>query len=151
MLLPLGVDEPDLHGDRWSSSAAKKDAADFRIWFARRNSRFSRSSSAILAASDDVVPDLAPASVSACFTQVRDASGCTPSWSAIRLIAPLFEAGSRLASNRVARSRKLVRVLPWCRHDSESSGCLMSPSNPGRDTTRMKRGPGAAQPATTIL
>ncbi|MEH0934040.1 hypothetical protein V6U80_02615 [Micromonospora sp. CPCC 205543] len=95
VLLPLGVDELDLHRDGRSSSAAKKDAADFRIWFARRSSRFSRSNSAILAASDDVVPELAPAcrsratprmprpvaSVSACFTQVRNAAGCTPSWS----------------------------------------------------------------------
>jgi transposase len=56
VLLPLGVDELDLHRDGRSSSAAKKDAADFRIWFARRSSRTSRSNSAILVASVELVP-----------------------------------------------------------------------------------------------
>lgn len=45
--------------------------------------------------------------ISARRTQLRNVSGCIPSWSATRLIAPAFVAGSCLASTaiRVARSR----------------------------------------------
>jgi hypothetical protein len=57
------------------SSAAKKDAADLRIWFARRSSRFSCSRAARRSASLLVVPGRSPASVSALFTHVRNASG----------------------------------------------------------------------------
>ena len=133
VLLPLGVDELNLHRDGRSSSAAKKDAADFRIWFARRSSRTSRSNSAILAASADVVPGRTPSSVSACFTHVRNASGCTPSWSAIRRIAPLLDAGSRLASTarRVARSRNSSGYF---------RGAAMTPNPPGVRCLHQTRG-----------
>ncbi len=47
------------------NSAAKKLAADLKIWFARRSSRFSRSSRATRSASLDVVPGRSPASISA--------------------------------------------------------------------------------------
>ncbi len=46
VLVPVGVDELDDHRCGRSSSAAKKADALFRIAFARRNSRFSRSNSA---------------------------------------------------------------------------------------------------------
>ena len=77
-----------------------------RISFARRSSRTSRSRSAIRCASAVVVPGAMPSSTSACRTQVRNASGRIPSWSAIRLIAPTLDSGSRRASNaiRIARS-----------------------------------------------
>lgn len=91
-----------------SSSAAAKNAAEvFKISFARRNSRFSRSNSAIRAVSSLVGPGRTPSSISACLTHVRNASGWIPNWSAIRLIAPVAVAGSRRASNAilVARSR----------------------------------------------
>ena len=112
----MGVDVVDPHRDRnltaylilRSSSAAAKNAADvFKISFARRNSRTSRSNSAIRAVSSLVVPGRTPSSISACLTQVRNASGWIPNWSAIRLIAPVAVAGSRRASNAilVARSR----------------------------------------------
>nr|WP_245690541.1 hypothetical protein [Actinomyces ruminicola] len=75
--------------------------------FARRSSRTSFSSRLIRSASDVVVPGLAPASISAFLTQVRSASGWTPSSSAILRIAPLDRSGSRRASTAilVARSR----------------------------------------------
>ncbi len=75
MFGPLEIDEGDLHRDGRSSSAAKKDAADFRIWFARRSSRFSRSGAGRRSASLLLVPGRSPASVSAFFTHVRNASG----------------------------------------------------------------------------
>ena len=62
-----------------SISAAKKAEACLRIVFARRSSRFSRSNCAIRSASLVVVPGRTPPSTSACLTQVRSASGCTPS------------------------------------------------------------------------
>jgi hypothetical protein len=69
---------------RRSSSAAKKADADFRIAFARRNSRTSRSSSVIRAAASVVVPGRVPASTSACATQPRNVSGLIPSCPPIR-------------------------------------------------------------------
>jgi integrase len=54
----------------------------------QRCTRFSRSSSAILAASDDVMPGRVPSSISARLPHVRNASGCTPNWPAIRGTAP---------------------------------------------------------------
>jgi hypothetical protein len=67
VFLPLGVDELDLQRDGRSSSAAKKLAADLRIWFARRSSRFSRSNCASRSASLVAVPGRSPASISARF------------------------------------------------------------------------------------
>ena len=110
----MGIDVVDDHRDRnltgylilRSSSAAAKNAADvFKISFARRNSRTSRSSAAIRVASSVVVPGRTPPSTSPWRTQFRNASGWTPSWSAIRLIAPREDPGSFRASNaiRVAR------------------------------------------------
>jgi hypothetical protein len=59
------VDELDYLGSLGSSSLAKKALAALRISFARRSSRFSRSSSAIRCASSVLVPGRRPASTSA--------------------------------------------------------------------------------------
>ena len=78
-LVAVGIDVLDDHRSRRSTSAATKNALAVRnISLTLRNSRFSRSSSAIRAASSLVVPGRSPPSTSACRTQVRNASGCTP-------------------------------------------------------------------------
>jgi hypothetical protein len=70
-LFAVGVDEGSYLRDWRSSSAPKKVAARFKISFARRNSRFSCSRSAILLASTVVVPGAFPSSTSAWLTQDR--------------------------------------------------------------------------------
>jgi hypothetical protein len=63
---PVGlvlIDEPHERGDGRSSSAAKKADAVFKIAFARRNSRFSRSSSTSRRRSSLDRPGLAPESI----------------------------------------------------------------------------------------
>src|SRR5690606_22377964 len=105
--LPVQVDVGHYLVCGRSSSAAKKADADLRIALARRSSRFSRSSSAIVRAWSVVVPGRVPSSISAWLTQLRRVSRLTPSWSPIRAIAPGRVAGSRRASTaiRIARSR----------------------------------------------
>src|SRR4051795_5722774 len=112
-LVLVRVDELDDHRCGRSSSAAKKADALFRIAFARRSSRFSRSSAAIRSASLVVVPGRAPSSISAWVTQLRRVSGLIPSCSPIRASAPGLVAGSRRASTtiRVARSRSSSRYF----------------------------------------
>jgi acetyl-CoA/propionyl-CoA carboxylase biotin carboxyl carrier protein len=58
-----------------------------------------------------VVPGASPASISACLTHVRKASGWISSCSAIRLIAPVFVAGSRRASSAIRVARCLSSSL----------------------------------------
>lgn len=58
--LPIGVDVGDYLRGCGSSSRAKKAAADFKISFARRNSRFSRSSSTRRDFSDVDTPGFTP-------------------------------------------------------------------------------------------
>src|SRR5690606_17026688 len=104
----VGVDVVDDHRDRnlalgylilRSSSAAAQNAAEvLRISFVRFSSRTCCSSSAIRCASAVVVPGRTPPSISACRTQLRSVSGCIPSCSATRAIAPGFVAGSCLSS-----------------------------------------------------
>jgi hypothetical protein len=65
-LLPVIVDVVDQRGEGRSSSAAKKAEAVFRIAFARRSSRFSRSSSTSRARSSVVSPGALPVSTRAC-------------------------------------------------------------------------------------
>ena len=84
---PMIIDERDHHGSRGSSSRAKKDDAANKISLARFNSRTSRSSSLILAASDVVVPGRRPASISACLHHVRNVSAFTPTRGPIRVTA----------------------------------------------------------------
>ena len=92
---------------------------------ALRSSRTSFSSSLIRCASSVVVPGRVPWSIWAFLTQVRRASGWTPSSSPILRIAPLARAGSASASNAilVARSRSSsgyffcpMTVIPPCHH-----------------------------------
>src|SRR5687767_6851310 len=65
------VDKPHERGDGRSSSAAKKADAVFKIAFARRSSRFSRSNSTSRRRSSLETPGLVPASIWACFTAAR--------------------------------------------------------------------------------
>ena len=100
---------------------------------ALRSSRTSFSSSLIRCASSVVVPGRVPWSIWAFLTQVRRASGWTPSSSAILRIAPLARAGSANASNAilVARSRSSSGYFLES-HDSEPSVSSLPPPNPGR-------------------
>src|SRR5690606_19624081 len=75
--------------------------------FARRNSRTSRSRSPTRCAPAVVTPAASSESISTSLTQVRSASGCIPSRSAIRPIAPVFVTGSR----RATRARRVARLF----------------------------------------
>lgn len=99
--------EGDYQGGRGSSSRAKKAAADFRISLTRRSSRTSRSSSAIRCASAVEVPGRCPSSTSACLTQPRNASRCTPScWATRAMALGAWPVCSRTSKTiRTARSR----------------------------------------------
>ena len=57
---------------------AKKADADFKIAFARRNSRTCRSSSATRAAASVVIPGFSPSSIAARFTRPRSVSALIP-------------------------------------------------------------------------
>ena len=105
----------------------------FRIALALRSSRTSLSSSLIRCAWSVVVPGLRSPSTWAFLTQVRRASGWTPSSSPIRRIAPLARAGSAGASNAilVARSRSSSGYFLKS-HDSDPSVSSLPPSNQGR-------------------
>jgi hypothetical protein len=82
------VDERDHHFGRRSSSACAKYAdALRRISFARRSSRFSRSSSLSRSRSPLVSPERTPWSHSACRTHLRSVSGEQPIFPAIDEIA----------------------------------------------------------------
>src|SRR5207244_2672289 len=85
--IPPLVDEAG-HLRGRSSSWAKNTLASFRIWLARRSSRFSRSRSAIRARSSVVRPGLEPLSISAWRTQDRRVSGPMSSWRATRETTP---------------------------------------------------------------
>ena len=100
---------------------------------ALRNSRISFSSSLIRCVSSVVVPGRVPCSIWAFLTQVRRASGWTPSSSAILRIAPLARTGSANASNAilVARSRSSSEYFLES-HDSDPSVSSLPPSNPRR-------------------
>ena len=106
-----------------SSSAAKNADADFKIAFARRSSRSSRTSAAIRSASPVEVPGRWPASTSACWTNppqrlVVDpalvADPCDRTTALPRLLA-------RLEHQLHSPLTKLRRVLPRCGHDSHLS------------------------------
>src|SRR5699024_9255345 len=69
------VDEGHDHLYWRSSSAPKKDAARFKISFARRSSRTSRSRAFTRSDSSVLTPATSPASMSACLTHMRTDSG----------------------------------------------------------------------------
>src|SRR3954449_12809720 len=130
------VDVADGQREGRSSSAAKKADALFRMAFARRSSRTSRSSSASRLASSVVVPGRVPSSISAWVTQLRSVSGLMPSCLPIRASAPERVAGSRRAStaNRVARSRSssgyflgaaMTLILQWIESLHQTRGETM--------------------------
>src|SRR5699024_4955269 len=98
------VDELDDYFEGRSSSAAKTAEADFKIWLARRSSRFSFSRSLIRWASAVVVPGRSPVSTWSWLTQDRNVSGFTPSWSPIRRKIPRRAPGSASRASRTMRT-----------------------------------------------
>ena len=133
-LLLLGLDVlADQRDGRSHCAAIDKPTVLFRIALALHSSRTSLSSSLIRCASSVVVPGRVPWSIWAFLTQVRRASGWTPSSSAILRIAPLARAGSANASNARPRSSlaQLIGIL-LLSHDSDPSVSSPPPSNPGR-------------------
>ena len=85
--VPVLVDVGDHFRVRPSSSVAKKSDADFKISFARRSSRFSRSSSFSRARSSVRHPGRRPSSTSTWRTQLRNVSDVQPNFAAIETIA----------------------------------------------------------------
>src|SRR5215216_1533386 len=108
------VDIGDHLVGRRSSSAPKKAAADFRISFARRSSRTSRSRVLSRSRSSLVSPGRRPSSVSARRTHLRSVSAETPNLWAIEVIAAHCEGCSSWCSNTslTARSRSSWGYLP---------------------------------------
>ena len=98
---PTTVLEQMLHGPLESADAR------FKISFARRNSRFSRSSSFNRCRSSVVSPGRCPSSISTRRPHLRTVSGVGPSFSATEQIASHCDPLWRSASNtiRTARSR----------------------------------------------
>src|SRR4051794_7824039 len=138
------IDVGDDQREGRSSSAAKKADALFKIAFARRSSRFSRSRSASRVASSVVVPGRWPWSTSAWRTQLRSVSALMPSCCPIRFNAPVRVAGSRRASTaiRVARSRSssgyflgaaMTLILTWIESLHQTRGGTMRPTGPRSD------------------
>lgn len=74
-------------------------------------------------------------------TRVCNASGLTPNWPPIRLIAPLRPVGSAGASNatRVARSRNSNEYLRWPDVPNLQSGLRHSPQYTGRNNHPSRR------------
>ena len=122
-------------GGRWALTLRRDRQADalFRIALALRSSRTSNAGSLIRCASSVVVPGRVPWSIWAFLTQVRRASGWTPSSSAILRIASLARAGSANTSNAIllARSRSSSEYF-FMSHDSDPSVSSLPPTNPGR-------------------
>jgi len=107
--------------------------ANFKISFARRNSKFSRSSCFSRARSSVVSPGRLPASRSACRTQWRKVSAANPSFPAIERIAAHCESYSLPCSRtiRTARSRTSGENL-LDRAMAPSSQGMEPPGNPAR-------------------
>ena len=133
-LLLVGVDVlADQRDGRSHSAAVDKPTVLFGIALALRSSRTPNAVSLIRCAWSVVVPGRVSWSIWAFLTQVRRASGWTPSSSAILRIAPLARAGSANASNARPRGSlaQLIGVL-LLSHDSDPSVSSLPPSNPGR-------------------
>jgi hypothetical protein len=92
--LPLRLERADTIVVLDAPWCAKKTDAVFRISFARRNSRFSRSSSFNRARSSLVRPGRLPSSISTRRTQLRNVSGVGPNFAAIEQIAAHCDAYS---------------------------------------------------------
>ena len=111
----------------WAVELRREEAdALLRISFARRSSRFSRSSSTSRARSSVVRPGALPASMRACCTQFRSESGTIPNCSPTRLHAALTLSLSgpptRSSAKRIAPSRSssgyflgaaMTSILRW--------------------------------------
>ena len=102
---PVAVDEGHDFGSRGSSSRAKNAEAARRISFARRGSRFSRSSSASRRCCSVGIPGRRPPATSACLTHVRWVSVPTPSWRATRTTTPWRSPVSAIVSRAIRTAR----------------------------------------------
>ncbi len=131
--VPMGVDEGHGLGRRGSSAHAKKADAVLRISFARRSSRFSRSSWRMRSFSSLVTPGRCPPSTSARRTQMRRVSAVIPNLLAIEPIAAHSEGCSPRCSItiRTARSRSSCGYLFGLVIAPSSQG-MEPPGNPGR-------------------
>jgi hypothetical protein len=133
--IAMRVDEAHLFGRVGSSSVAKALAA-FRISFARRSSRFSRSSSFRRSRSAMVSRSLRrPASASAARTQRRSVSRCTPR---SRAMCAIGRPDSN--TSRTPRSRSSGGYLRGAGNDGASP--LPSTDHPGLGASTE---PGTAQ------
>ena len=133
-LLLLGLDVlADQRDGRSHCAAIDKPTVLFRIALALRSSRTSFSSSLIRCAWSVVVPGRVPWSIWAFLTQVRRASGWTPSSSPNPTDRAL---GPRRVSQHLQRHPhgplpQLIGV-PRLSHDSDPSVSSLPPTNPGR-------------------
>src|SRR5215207_545528 len=103
------INEGDHHGNRGSSSRAKKLEAAKRISLARFSSRTSASNCLIYCASPVVVPGRFPAAMSACLHQPRKVSVLTPTREPIRCTAWCIDnkgsSSPASCTSRIALSR----------------------------------------------
>src|SRR4029453_13607775 len=138
----MSVDERHYLHDWRSSSAPKKADAAFKISFARRNSRFSRSSSLIRDRSSVVTPGRLPPSPPAAPTPLRKVSWFTPSFLEIDSIAFHCDGYSSWCSNtiRTPRSRNSSGYFPprFPPVISPSSQRLEQSPIPGRFTVPLR-------------
>src|SRR3974390_1363893 len=125
-LVTVGVDERHDYFCGRSSSAEKKLEARFKISFARRSSLTSWRSALSSSASAVDVPGSSPASIPACFTQVRSDSTPHPSCSATRWIVPCSWPVSARNCRTIRTARSLnsggYRFVDGC-------GFAMTPSS----------------------
>ena len=139
---PVVVDEPDYHSSRGSSSRTKKLDVANKISLARVSSRTSASRPLIRFVSSVVVPGHSPASITACFTQPRNASGLTPTRPPMRCTAALTDnVGSSLHAshtNRIPHSRNpygyfldagMIPTLPRNQTHHQTQGDSLTPSS----------------------
>ena len=120
----------------WAVALGKADAA-LRISFARRSSRFSRSSWRMRSFSSLVTPGRFPPATSARRSQMRSVSGVIPNLLAIEPIAAPSEGCSPRCSItiRTARCRSSYGCLVGLVIAPSSQG-LEPPGNPGRFISR---------------
>ena len=150
VLIAVRVDE-QLHsfGRRSSSAWAKYADALRRISFARRSSRFSRSSALSRSRSALVSPGRRPWSRSACRTHLRNVSLVQPIFSAIDPIAAHCE---HVPTGAPAPCARLVPGPPGstCSKNSSalSSQSIDSPANPARFKTTLASSRGSNSTTT---
>ena len=140
-LVTVIIDVGDHLRVRPSSSVAKKSDADFKISFARRNSRFSRSNSFSRTRSSELKPGRRPSSTSALRTQARSVSGVQPIFPATDEIVAHNDSYSRYCSNtsRTAHWRTSGAYLHEVLDMTPSSQGLKPATFPERFTRQKRR------------